>query len=85
MIADLRPAAHFPPDRQVHLINIMLKPGGMPYREEVFVFNRLDLVGNIGGFMGLLLGASLLSLYDFVQDAVKKIVKRPRQTLVKLV
>lgn len=43
---------------------MFLASGGVPHEEEVLVFDLLDLVGNIGGFLGLFLGASLLSMLD---------------------
>ncbi len=31
---------------------------------EVLAYDFYDLVGNVGGFLGLFLGVSILSLYD---------------------
>ncbi len=32
-----------------------------------------DLIGNVGGFLGLFLGASILSMYDGVKENVQKL------------
>ncbi len=42
----------------------------MSFSEEVFVFDFLDMVGNIGGFLGLFLGVSILSIYDLASTTV---------------
>ncbi len=49
---------------QMHQLVLYLSPGEIPYVEEVYMYNLLDFVGNVGGFLGLLLGASLISLFD---------------------
>ncbi len=45
---------------------LMLATGGLVTETEVTLFDGLDLVGNVGGYLGLLLGASVLSIYDEV-------------------
>ena len=48
-------------------------------REEFYVTTEESLLGNIGGMIGVLIGASLLSLVDnilaFVENNTKRIVK----------
>ena len=34
--------------------------------EEVLAYTIEDLVADFGGYLGLLLGASILSMYDFI-------------------
>ncbi len=46
------------------VVFLFLSSGGVPYEEEVLVFDFFDLIGNIGGFLGLCLGASILSMFD---------------------
>ncbi len=64
--------------RPVHdSLGLNLSPGGLFRQREVLVFDALDLIGNVGGFLGLLLGASVLTLLDggkaaFDRCAVKK-------------
>ncbi len=53
-------------------IGLYLRSGGIPYQEEVRVYNLLDFIGNVGGFLGLLLGASLVSVFDQIVAALKK-------------
>ena len=60
---------------------LQLQPGpehihslrGMPYSEEVLVFDFLDMVGNVGGYLGLFLGISILSIFDLATITVEKI------------
>ncbi len=54
-------------DRYNQVVQLFLGASGVPYEEEVLVFDFLDLVGNVGGYLGLFLGASFLSLFDKVQ------------------
>ena len=43
---------------------------------EVLVYDFYDLIGDIGGFLGLLLGASLMSLVDAVRKKLKREYKK---------
>ena len=52
------------------ILNVYIVSGGMSFSEEVFVFDFLDMVGNIGGFLGLFLGVSILSIYDLASTTV---------------
>ena len=42
-------------------------------REEIFTYDELDLIADFGGILGLLLGASILSVCDFFEVLLKKI------------
>ncbi len=61
---------------QVQDFMLYLKPGGIPYEEEILMYDMLDLIGNVGGFLGLLLGASILSLMDSGREFAIKMSKR---------
>ncbi len=52
------------------ILNVYIVSGGTSFSEEVFVFDFLDMVGNIGGFLGLFLGVSILSIYDLASTTV---------------
>ena len=45
--------------------------GEVEVRTETPIYTWLDLVAEVGGYMGLLLGASVLSTYDLVMDMNK--------------
>lgn len=34
--------------------------------EEAVIFNGIDLIASVGGYLGLYLGASILSIYQLV-------------------
>ncbi len=51
---------------------LALKPNGITMKKEVLVFDALDMIGNIGGYLGLLLGWSILSLFNVVQKKISK-------------
>ncbi len=59
-------------ERYDQFVHFYLGASGVLYEEEVLVFDFLDLVGNVGGFLGLLLGASLLSLFDKAKEIADK-------------
>ncbi len=50
-----------------------LAPGGVLIESEILVYDMYDLIGNVGGFLGLFLGASILSMYDGVKENVQKL------------
>ena len=58
---------------------LYLAPGALPVETEVRVFDFLDLVGNVGGFLGLLLGASFLSLLDETKALFDKYFTKKRR------
>ena len=41
-------------------------------REEIFNYDELDLIADFGGIMGLLLGASILSVCDFLEVIMRR-------------
>ncbi len=46
-------------------VGIFLAPTGVTEKQEVLVFDALELIGNVGGYLGLLLGWSAMSLVDW--------------------
>ena len=51
---------------------LFLSPESVIHQTEVLAFDFYDLIGNIGGFLGLFLGASILSMWDIVTSRAKK-------------
>ena len=45
---------------------------------EVLVYDFYDLIGDIGGYLGLLLGASLLSIYDGIVYVINTYAARKK-------
>ena len=43
-------------------------------KEEIFMYDGQDLIADFGGIMGLLLGASILSFYDFIENVLRKLI-----------
>ncbi len=56
-------------------LSIYLSPEGLKERTEVLQFDALDLVGNIGGFLGLLLGWSALSVLEASLEKLGRMAK----------
>ncbi len=52
------------------LVWFFLAPGGIVTEKEILVYDGYDLIGNIGGFLGLFLGASILSMYDHLRERI---------------
>ncbi len=44
------------------IVSIYLSPLGIRDNREVLVFDMLEMIGNIGGYLGLLLGWSVMSI-----------------------
>ncbi len=63
---------HLLVDGMRQALTLYLAPGAIPVETEVQVFDFLDLVGNVGGFLGLLLGASILTIMDGLKEATEK-------------
>ncbi len=53
-------------------LRLYLSPAGVLHKHEVLIYDMGDLVGDIGGFLGLFLGASIVSLYDEVIQVLKR-------------
>ena len=52
-----------------YLIGLYLASGSVDHAKEVLVFDLMDLIGNVGGFLGLFLGASIMSVFDEAKNA----------------
>ncbi len=48
--------------RATVFVALYLAPSGITMKREVLVFDALEMIGNIGGYLGLLLGWSAMSL-----------------------
>ena len=61
---------------QVHLEFIMLDSS---YKEEeqYIIYDLNSFIADVGGYMGLLLGSSLLSLYKVLETIMRKVLCRP--------
>ena len=46
-------------------------------REQYVIYDTNSFVADVGGYMGLLLGCSLMSLYNDVEALVKKLILKP--------
>ena len=57
----------------VHVANTQLT---VEVSEEELVFTGFDLVASVGGYLGLYLGASIISLYEMGFDAFNKFLGR---------
>ncbi len=53
-------------------ISLFLDPDGITVDSEVLAFDFYDLMGNVGGFLGLFLGASILSMYDALKSSLTR-------------
>ena len=45
-------------------------------RKQYVIYDNNSFIADVGGFMGLLLGFSLLSIYDEVEGLLKKLKKK---------
>ena len=43
--------------------------------EEVLAFRHEDLISSVGGFLGLFLGASIMSLFSTISELILKIIR----------
>ncbi len=50
---------------------MFLSPKATSAETEVLAYDFYSLVGDVGGYLGLLLGVSLLTLFDILRDYVK--------------
>ncbi len=60
------------------VLMLTLSAGGISSEKEVLVFDLADLVGNVGGYLGLFLGASLISLLDGTKGLFDKYLVKKR-------
>ena len=45
-------------------------------RKQYVIYDFNSFIADVGGFMGLLLGFSLLSIYDEIEGLIKKLKKK---------
>ncbi len=53
-------------------LRVYLLPVGVTYQKEVLVFDGLDMVANVGGYLGLLLGWSCLTIFEAASNKFAK-------------
>ena len=47
----------------------------VPVRKHVYAYDRSNLISDIGGYLGLLLGYSILTFYDMLVFVIGEMVK----------
>ena len=57
----------------VHLLH---PPAKMTVKNEYFVYDFNYVMGNIGGIVGLLIGASILTIIDYILDLMRRGAKK---------
>ena len=57
--------------------------GGFDMKEEIYIYDSISLVADCGGYMGLLLGCSFLSIYQMVEDWVKPLLRQEERRQMK--
>ena len=46
-------------------------------REEYIIYDIDSFIADVGGYMGLLLGCSIMSLYNEIESLIKKLIYKP--------
>ena len=46
-------------------------------REQYVIYDTYSFIADVGGYMGLLLGCSLMSLYNDVEALFKRLIMKP--------
>lgn len=61
-------------------INVGFKHVGnmVTLRSEIYAYDESNLIGDVGGFLGLFLGYSMLSIYTSIVDGAATALKRIR-------
>ena len=62
---------------QLHL-DFVIEDNSYNEEEQYVIYDVNSFIADVGGYMGLLLGSSLLSLYISVEDYVKKVLGNAR-------
>ena len=57
----------------VHLLH---PPAKMTKKDEYFVYDINYALGNVGGIVGLLIGASILTIIDYILDMMRRGAKK---------
>lgn len=60
----------------ISLVGFMIKDGVVDITHETQMYDENDFISDFGGMMGLLLGASVLSLYELLAEVLKKCYTR---------
>ena len=48
-------------------------------REQYIIYDTSSFIADIGGYMGLMLGVSLMSIYENAETLFRKMLKRRKQ------
>ena len=65
----------FEKDKRTVALALISLPTKVTVREEYYVNDVNGLLGNVGGMVGVLLGASILTLADYVMELMRKSTK----------
>ncbi len=57
-------------------VSFFLHPGGLISEREIITYDIDSLVGNVGGFLGLFLGASCLSIFDSLVNKMGAMIRK---------
>ena len=63
-------------DKEFNLmVNMFSTQATMPVTEEATIFNGFDLIASVGGYLGLYLGASIITIYQTLAEIGESWIK----------
>ena len=61
---------------KTHNLKMYISDEMIPVTEERKFYTTDNFIADVGGYLGLLLGASVLALFDFIVDLIKAVLRK---------
>ena len=60
-------------ESEVVVVSLFYHQHEVPVKEHVYAYDHFNLIADIGGYLGLLLGYSILAFYDMLVYVIEKV------------
>ena len=61
------------------ILEVIITERSYEEREQYIIYDTSSFIADVGGYMGLMLGVSIMSIYNNAETLLKKLLRKTRK------
>ena len=61
------------------ILEVVITERSYEEREQYIIYDTSSFIADVGGYMGLMLGVSIMSIYNNAETLLKKLLRKTRK------